>query len=256
MCNQEALVGYLYDELGPAERKAFEQHLEVCASCQVEVRGLQGTRSRLTEWTVPEADHAIEIVRAARPVPVVRRAWRAQAWGLAAAAVLVLAAAAAIAHVEIRVDANGFSARTGWNRGPEVATATPPATAVSPAADPDVETAAMKRQLAAMQARLDELEAAPVREGAAVPAGATAVPSDTAVLRRVEAMVSDSESRQQQVLAQRLLQLWRAVSAARRADMETMQRGLIEVQGMTDTTVRRQMQMETQFYRAVGQRQK
>jgi Putative zinc-finger len=256
MCDQDALVGYLYDELSADERKSFEQHLEGCSDCRAEVSGLRATRARLPEWTVPEADHDIEVVRAARPVPVVRRTWPSPAWGLAAAAVLVLAAAAAIAHVEVRYDASGFSARTGWNRG---AAAEAPTTAavVAPAAPASFEFAdreALQQQLVAIQARLDRLE---VRSRETrTPAAAAAAPADAAVLRRVETLVRDSEARQQQLLAQRLLQLWRDVSVARRTDMETMQRGLMEVQGVTDTTVRRQQQMESQFYRAVGQRQR
>lgn len=252
MCDQDALVGYLYDELTAEERKTFESHLEACQACRSEVRALQQTRTRLGEWTAPEPGLAFEIVRAARPVPVVRPTWRWQGWGLAAAAVLVLAAAAGLANLDVRYDASGLTVRTGWGHAePALAAAVIPA----PAAETTAADTTLQRTLVALQARLDDLEAAArARESATVPARAPlTAASETALLRRVEGMVRDSESRQQQELAQRLRQMWRDVSVARRSDMDMMQRGLIQVQ---DTTVIRQRDLENQFYRAVGQRQK
>ena len=115
MCDKELLLGYLYDELPPSDRQAFDRHLASCADCREEVSGLRGTRTHLTSWAPPEPDLGFEIVRSARPAPA---RWRlmSPAWGLAAAAVLTLAAAAAIANIDIRVGGDGVVVQTGWNR--------------------------------------------------------------------------------------------------------------------------------------------
>ena len=61
MCDQDALVGYLYDELTPADRQTFERHLASCEACRLEVRALQATRSRLGAWQSPEPAMDFEI---------------------------------------------------------------------------------------------------------------------------------------------------------------------------------------------------
>ena len=48
MCNNELLLGYLYDELSPSERETFNEHLASCLECRDEVAGLRGTRTHLT----------------------------------------------------------------------------------------------------------------------------------------------------------------------------------------------------------------
>ena len=117
MCDQEILVGYLYGELPPAERSAFDGHLRTCADCRGEIDALKGTRTVLQEWTPPESHLGFEMVRRADPVvrPARARWWGlSPAWGLAAAAMLVGAVSAAIAQVELTVGAGGVTVRTGW----------------------------------------------------------------------------------------------------------------------------------------------
>src|SRR5580765_2148159 len=99
MCDQELLVGYLYDEMEPGDRRAFEAHLAACGGCRAEVKALRGTRVQLAGWTPPEPGFDFHIVKgAARPAAPVRRWAVSPAWGLAAAAVLVLAAASSLAN--------------------------------------------------------------------------------------------------------------------------------------------------------------
>ena len=117
MCNKEQLIGYLYDELGAAERTTFEAHLASCAACRTEVAGLRRTREHLTRWAPPDPEFEFHIVRGAAAPPPPARRWFGfvPQWAMAAAAsVLVLAGAAAIAHVELRYGPDGFVVRTGW----------------------------------------------------------------------------------------------------------------------------------------------
>src|SRR5215203_4579414 len=113
MCeSKEWVVGYLYDDIGDDERRAFEAHMAVCGDCRDELIALRATRQHLSLWSPPARDLGFRVVRddaVAQPARVLpmRSRWTA-AFGLAAAAVLVLAAATAIANLEIRYDANGL----------------------------------------------------------------------------------------------------------------------------------------------------
>ena len=50
-----ALVGYIYGECEPAERRAIEQHLRVCPACAAEIDALGVTRTQLAAWRPPDA---------------------------------------------------------------------------------------------------------------------------------------------------------------------------------------------------------
>ena len=52
--HDEILVAYVYDEIGAAERAAFDAHLTACAPCRVEVAELRGVRAQLGRWAPPE----------------------------------------------------------------------------------------------------------------------------------------------------------------------------------------------------------
>lgn len=45
-CDKDALVAYLYDEVGAPERLKFENHLRECAACAAEVAALSGVRRK------------------------------------------------------------------------------------------------------------------------------------------------------------------------------------------------------------------
>lgn len=228
MCsNKEALVGFIYGELGPAEQHAFEQHLSECAECRAEVVGLQATRGQLASWTPPDADLGFRIVRgAAQPV----RRFFAPAWGLAAAAVLVLAAAAAIANIEVKRSADGFTVRTGWGR-PDRQLASAPAAPVVPV------SAVTAAEMQALDQRLRELEAAAATRQTSV-TNASA-PSDAEFYRRVRQMISDAKSEQQRQVAALLAQVVRDIDRQRRVDMAAFQEGLRQIQGLTNAEIAR-----------------
>ncbi len=245
-CDKERLVGYLYDDLSASELQSFETHLASCEPCREELTGLRSTRAQLGQWMPPEPDLAFQIVRRGTAAVVApRRWWTSPRWSLAAAAVLVLAAAAAIANIEVRYGGDGFTVRTGWAHG---GAASQQATnEILPAA---ATSHAWKADLAAMERRLRNLESAAVTKEPIVPANvAMARSSDAEVLRRVQRILAESEKRQRDELALRIGQLLRDMEATRRADLAHIQQGFAQVQGITDTTLLRQRQMEQNFYR-------
>ena len=47
------LIAYLYDDIDPAERAAFDAHLADCARCRRDLAALGGVRRRLASWSPP-----------------------------------------------------------------------------------------------------------------------------------------------------------------------------------------------------------
>ena len=93
MCDErERLIGYVYDECDPAERREIAQHLEECSTCRTEIGDLRGVRQDLLAWEV-EGGPAVW-----RPfvAPVVQPWYRqVPAWAMAAAATLMFLIGAA-----------------------------------------------------------------------------------------------------------------------------------------------------------------
>ncbi|HET7218302.1 MAG TPA: zf-HC2 domain-containing protein [Vicinamibacterales bacterium] len=246
MCDTELLIGYVYGEMAPSEREAFDRHLTSCAACRSEVDGLRGTRTYLESWTPPEPDLGFEVVRssvrgAAKPA----RWWGlSPAWGLAAAALLVGAVSAAIANVEVTTSAGAIVIRTGWSRTVNAQAA--PAT-------PTVAAGELQR----VEARVRELESqiAAVRAQPAVaPAGVTSRMADADMVRLVRQLIAQSEERQHGELARQILQVNRDFEVARRTDLDRLGRGLEQIQRTTVDTYQRQKALEDHFIRVGLQR--
>jgi hypothetical protein len=93
MCEErERLIGYVYEECDPAERKVIEAHLASCHTCRREIGGLRSVRQDLLAWKVPDHQPVW------RPVPPARAEWtwsRMPAWAMTAAAGFVLMLGAA-----------------------------------------------------------------------------------------------------------------------------------------------------------------
>jgi predicted anti-sigma-YlaC factor YlaD len=255
MCDKELLVGYLYDEVDAAERRTMETHLLACTECRGELKDLRSTRTRLAAWAPPTPELEFQMVRAPEAAASRTRRWSiSPAWGLAAAAVLVLSVASAIANVEVKFGADGLTVRTGALRASPVQPA-PVASTVSTQAIAAADDPRLRAELQTIALRIRDLEAAagngtrPVLTSAHVPA-TQAPPAD--VLRAVRQLISESESRQEQELARRLSQVLRDVEGLRRVDLDRVQRALAEMQGVTDTTIIRQQQIENHLLR-VGQ---
>ena len=249
MCDKELIVSYLYDEVDPVERRTMESHLLACGACRAELTELRSARTSLTAWSPPAPELEFQLVRGAQPPPPPSRNWSiSPAWGLAAAAVLVLSIASAIANVEVKYGADGLTVRTG---------AAGPAAVPAPIQAPPVAVAAQdvaaRRELQAISQRLHDLESAagtrPILASMHTSSGPTA-PAD---LRAVRQLIADAENRQEQELARRISQVLRDFEGARRVDLERTQRALAEMQGVSDTTIIRQREMENHVLRVMQQ---
>lgn len=251
MCDKELLVGYLYDEIDHAERRALESHLAACAGCRDELAALRGTRRHLAAWAPPESQLDFQIVSGAAKPARTWRSYRSPVWAFAAAAVLVLAAAAAIANVEVRYGTDGLVVRTGWAR-----TAPSVPGQVAESAAPAITPAEWSATVAALDRRLQELETSQSSPGAMTQVAASGPRiSDAEVLRRVRELLSESETRQNRELALRIRQLATEFDAQRRVDLATIQQGL---QGATaaEAATHRQLWDLTQGLYRVSQQSK
>jgi putative zinc finger protein len=105
MCDErERLIGYVYDECDPAERRVIEEHLEDCGTCRAEIGGLRGVRQDLLAWDVPPHE---AVWRPLVPAPVVPWYRQVPAWAMAAAAgvmFLVGAAGGVVTHALVPHD--------------------------------------------------------------------------------------------------------------------------------------------------------
>ena len=246
----ESLVAYLYDEADPVLRNAVARHLVECARCRDEVAALGGVRHVLAQWTPVAPPLRFSVVQAPVPVaddpppPRVIRprvaAWQTvPVWAQVAAATLAVAVGAAVANVQVRHDAGGWTVSTGWMAPGSSASARP---AVDESWRPAL--AALEQSL---RGDLRAAAAATVVAPVTAPAGAVA---DRDLLPRVRALIEASERRQQQELALRLTQFNRDVDLQRRADLVRIDQGIGQLEGRTGAEVQRQRQMLDLIVRA------
>jgi anti-sigma factor RsiW len=247
----EILVSYLYDAIDPIERAVFDAHLATCARCRSEIADLRGVRARLGQWAPPEPARAF----AQQPTPRARglaRVWmtlgEVPVWAQVAAALMFLGVAAGVANLDVRYGREGLTVRTGWWM-PAAEAVVNPARSVSavPASAPwRADLAALERQLRA-EFHASEVIARP-RETAAMPG----VSAD--VIRRVRALIDESERRQLRELALRVAEVVRDVSAQRQGDLMKIDRTLGLMQNNTGIEVAKQRELINYLVRA-SQRQ-
>jgi hypothetical protein len=236
--DKETLVAYLYGEIEAGTRREVERHLRGCAACTQEIDGLRAVRQDLELWQPPEAELGFAVVQ--KPAATVLRPSRwsrlsPPVWAQAAAAVLVLAAGAAIANVQIAYNASGLTVSTGWMTpraaepmpgvnssapGLDAAGAPAPVALAPPAEDWRPALIALETALRDEMAAIKRASTADVRNAQALS------PDGAALLRRVEAMIRDSERRSRQELALRITQVNRDVEGRRSAEMVRMQQDL------------------------------
>src|SRR5437773_6600562 len=110
----EILIAYLYGEIEPGQRAAFETHVATCERCRHELADLRGVQVRLQDWNAPVPIGAVGFDAAAGSPPYpVRQNGRVAAvlrevpvWAQVAAALLFLGASAGIANLDVRYDHN------------------------------------------------------------------------------------------------------------------------------------------------------
>ena len=215
-----ALVAYLYDECEPELRKVIAGHLLRCESCSSEIDGLGWTRRNLQIWTPPAPALGFQIPAAppASPLPW----WRAPlpAWAQAAAALVIFG--------------TGFALGLGRGTADTTQASSRPATAAAAVA-PNVAT---RTELSELEQRLKS-ELAQMRTAAPAPAR-QATSSDGEILKKVEALVAQSEERQRREFTLRSVELARDFEAQRRIDMATVRETVGNFQGAAGTEIRQQ----------------
>ena len=172
--------------------------------------------------------------------------WRdIPAWAQVAAAMLCLGVGASIANLNVRYDANGLQVRTGWS----TAVPSPVAQTSQPVAGSAQDAVPWRAELTALEQRLRaDLRQPPGSGSPGNPAnsianGAAPNPANVTsneTLRRVRALVDESERRQQRELALRLAEAIRDINAQRQADLVRIDRNIGAMQNNTGREMLRQ----------------
>jgi len=279
----EVLVAYVYGDIEQAQRAAFDAHLTTCVHCRTELTELRGVRAQLEQWAPPEPLRALTRHSAPQAGPRAR-VWTTlaemPAWAQVAAALVFLGVAAGLANLDVRYDREGLTVRTGWS-GSAVAQdparfgarGVPPGTApnvaqgaangvardFSPA--PALTAAPWRADLAALERQLRTEFRASGAPGVTVPPASAQTGSaaatgarDGEMLRRVRALVEESERKQQRELALRVAQVIRDVNAQREADLVKIDHSLGLIQNNTGVEAMKQRELLNYLVR-VSQRQ-
>ncbi len=262
------LMSYLYGDIEPGDRQVFEQHLATCARCRTELNGLDDVRAQLARWAPPEPVVGGQRRRAAIVAtgPITgsdaegnvvsgdeaRRGWWRDipAWAQVAAALLVFGVSAGIANLDVRYDHNGLTMHTGWSRAAGAAAAGNSA-AARPAADSRAE---WRAELTALEQQLrNEFHASQMSAAPVGMQNAHAPSIDADVMRRVKALLDESERRQQNELALRVGEVIRDLNLQRQADLRKIDQNLGMFQDRTGVEVLRNRQKLDYILQRVSQ---
>jgi hypothetical protein len=261
LCNydgrrDEVLVAYLYGDIDPEERAAFEAHLPGCVPCRTELDALSDVRDGLAAWSAPDVATGVggrtpravlRLVDAPQPASGGwRRFSEAPVWLQAAAAMLVVAASLGIANIDLTYSNQGLVVTTGWMRS-----------AAAPAAEQTVQTTRESKPAPApWHADMTALEGKLLQEMRTRPVESTAsATDDEALLKKVRALLQESERRQQRELALRVAEVARDAQTQRQADLLRIDRSLGLIQSRTGVEVMRtQQQLNTLAQRVSQQR--
>jgi hypothetical protein len=242
----ETLVAYLYGEIDPAQRSAFEAHIATCDRCRHELVEMQGLRDRLQDWKVPETrpigrDLHSQTPEAAslRRISAGKQLREVPAWAQVAAALLVLGVSAGIANLTVRYDHNGLTVRTGWSRTPTEGPVDASKAPERPGSDANASTTPWRADLTALETRLKtEFHASPER---ALPSTRTTISSaDSELLQQVRALIRESERKQQNELALRIAEVIREFDSKRGTDLVNINQTLRAMQSNTGIEVLKQ----------------
>ncbi len=213
--DQDALLDYLYEEGDPSERLRIARHLQDCAACSVAVLELQSVRGMLADWTPPPVKLGFRIVQDA---PWWKPAGRFPLWAQAAAAVFLFAAGMAVSQVDVRYGEGALTVRTRSAAEPLSSASMVPVTtrqdniALAPETSSNPDFGALEQQLRNdLNGRSDADD----------------------ILRRVRAMIDQSEAKQQRQLAMRLTDVVRDFDTQRRADLMQVQQNFGQLEGQT-----------------------
>jgi hypothetical protein len=246
LCNyperDELLVSFLYDDIDSSEQAAFGLHLSGCRYCQEDLSALRGVRSTLSTWAPPEP--AVSRLGGRVPGREPRSWWRDMpAWAQVAAALFVAGLSATVANLDVRYDRSGLTIRTGWSKSQPAAAAAP--------ANP----APWRAELAALKDEIrSEMRASQVPVTAASAPAAAATMSDAEFRRRVRVLLDESERKQQNELALRLVQFQRDINAQHQADITRFSQNIGYIQRETNMELLKQRE-GVNYLLKVAQRQ-
>lgn len=212
---RDQMLDVLYGETDALTALRVAEHQASCPTCREEMEALRRVRGRLAAWDLPDLPPVGRPAasRFARTGP--RRAWL----GLAAAAALVLSAGTALglSGSELRFEDGRVAFRLGRAGGQDFDRLL-------------VEQEARHRaEIEALRAEIGQL---PAR---AVPARV----SDDDLLRRVAALIEESEVRQARAVQASLADLRVRTEAQRRYDLARVSAGLSYLDGKTGQDVAR-----------------
>jgi hypothetical protein len=272
-----ALVSYLYNDGSSEELAAIATHVQSCDACTAELAALGDTRELISTWSPPQTELGLTLSSDALPIasatpvsmpssaaPVADAAKRGQVdfdaakrgqvnsvpwwrqatpvWMQAVAATMVFAAGMAIGANRA---AEPASRATAANSG----AVTPVKTETALKADSVSrgELADLERRLRAELARLS-----PSAPAQPAPVQTAARTDDEAVMKRVRALLSESEEKQRGELALRTAQVLRDIEIQRKVDIATLQQNIGQIQGVTGAELRQQRELTNQLINRVG----
>jgi hypothetical protein len=214
-----ALVAYLYEECEPEIREVIAAHLVRCGSCSGEIDGLGWTRRRLQAWAppVPELGFQIAVPKREARLPW----WRAPlpAWAQAVAALLIFSVGLSVGL-----------ARGAGTVSPQIS----PIQLVEATTD-----AVSPNDLSELEKRLRS-EMAQIRITSSTTPVRQATSSDDDLMKRVEALVAQSEERQRREFTLRSVEMARDFEAQRRIDMASVRETVGQFQGVAGNEIRQQ----------------
>jgi hypothetical protein len=246
--DQDALLNYLYEEGDPAERLRIARHLQACAPCSVAVLELQSVRGMLADWTPPPVKLGFRVVQEPQEGSSGVRWWkpggRFPVWAQAAAAVLLFAAGMGVSQLDVRYGDGALIVR-------------------SPSAAATADTAAMSSPANVVRVRQDDITLPPAQNSAADNTDLRALEQQLrsdlngradgdVILRRVRAMIDQSEAKQQRELALRLSDVVRDFDTQRRADLMQVQQNFGQLEGQTGQEVAHQRELLNYLVRTSG----
>ena len=264
--NPGALVSYLYNDGSPEELAAIETHVHSCDACTAELASLGDTRELLSAWSPPQTELGLTLTSDALPVaaapfvaaspaglakqgqtddPAKRGQTHNAPWWRQSSPVWMQAVAASM------VFAAGMAIGAGRGSGPvpQSGAATAGIGTVQPVA---VKTDGVSRgELADLERRLRS-EFARLSPSPAAPVQTTARSDDEALMKRVRALVNESEEKQRSELALRTAQVLRDIEIQRKVDIATLQQNIGQIQGATGAELRRQNELYNQLINRAG----
>jgi hypothetical protein len=125
-------------------------------------------------------------------------------------------------------------------------------TAAPPAPAGEASAAPWQADLTALERRFRSEMASRATSLTAMPAAVSAQSEDEALLRRVQALIEQAETRQQRNLALRVTELARDFDMQRKADFVQFQQGLGKIEGRAEVEAARTQQMMNYLVRTAS----